>query len=146
MIRHALELLLYILIRDLDLILGDLEALVLTELDLRTRNDRRLEDDILALLERHRLDVRTRHDIFHLLVFQSLSECFRRDEIIKRFLENRLLADMLLDDSARRLALAEARDIHLRREALASALLCFVELCCYDLDGQNDLLILYFFC
>ena len=146
MICHVFKLVVDILVRDLDLILSNLEALVLAELNLGTRHDRGLEYDILALFERHRLDIRTRHDVFHLLVFQSLSECLRCDEIVKRLLKDRLLADMLLDHLARRLALAESRDVHLRCEALAGTLLSLVELCRYDLDGQDDLLVLYFFC
>jgi hypothetical protein len=51
-----------------------------------------------------------------------------------------------LDDGARCLALAEARDADLVCQALAGALLGLVELSCDDFDGQDDLLVLYFFC
>ena len=142
-VLERLELLLDILVRDVDFVLRDIEALVVAELHLRTRRDRSLEDEILALFERLDVDARARHRV-DLLLVESLAQCLRSDDI-ESFLQDSVLADVALDDHARSLALAETRDAHAVCETLACLIDCLVDFCCFDLNRQRDLLVLSIF-
>ena len=144
-ILHSLQLLVHVLIRDcLDLLLN-LQALVVTELDLRTRRNRCLEDEILALFQRHDVDLRARHRL-ELLLVECLVKGFRCEVVLKGIVQDIVLAEMRLHDLARSLALAETRDIHTVSEALAGTLNSFLYFCCFHFDGESYLLVLAVFC
>jgi len=142
-VLERLELLLDILIRDVHFVLRHVEALVVTELDFRTRRDRCLEDEVLALFQRLDVDARTRYRI-DLLLIECLAEGLRSNDV-ESLLQDSILADVALDDHARSLALAEARDADAICEALACLLDCLVDLCCFDFNRQSDLLVLSIF-
>ena len=144
-IGETINLLLDIFVRDIVHFFLNLEAFVIAELDLGTRHDRRFEHDVLAVLERDDVDLRARDDRLDVLFFHSGFDGIRREKF-KRFLQDGVLADMRLDDLARRLALAEAGNFHLVCEAAASAALRLVEIGGRSLDRQDDLLVLYVFC
>ena len=141
---HALDFLVDVLIRDLIDLLFDLDALVLAERDLGLRREACLEDDVLALFQSHDLDVRARNGR-HVLLLQGIGKRLVRHGV-KRRIENCLLADALLDDAARRLALAKARDAHAVRKILASLRLSLLQDLRFYLYCQHDLVVVHLLC
>ena len=95
---------------------GEVEAACSRRADLRADLDRRLEDERLAFLGLHDLDVgvRERQD---LLLDERLA-IGRLDEVLDRVVEDGARAERALEDGARRLAGAEPGDARAAREVL----------------------------
>ena len=93
----------------------EVEALVVAELDLGPHLDRGLEDERLALLGLHDVDVGIgqRQDV---LLDERLAVGVL-DEVVDGLVEDRAGAEVALEDRARRLARTEAGDARSAREA-----------------------------
>ena len=141
---HALDFLVDVLIRDLIDLLFNLDALVLAERYLGLCREACLEDDILSLFQCHDLDIGARNGR-HVLLLQGVGKRLVRHGVKCR-IKNRLLADALLDDMARRLALAEAWDAHAVCKVLASLRLGLLQDLRFYLYCQHDLVVVHLLC
>ena len=128
----------------LDLLVGgirrrqlDAQAAVAGDGDLGTDLDRRVELDRPFLLAAGDLDLR-RGDEVDVVLADRLGEVLR-DRVAQRLLARRADADAGLEHPAGRLAVAEARQLHLAGDGLERPVDVAIELVLLDLDVQLDL-------
>ena len=144
MLTHALNLTLDVLLGHGDFRLLHLQPLVVAERDLGALRELRRKDDILALFECNNINLGAR-DRLHILLRQSVLEGLLGNAL-KCLLQDRILADKILDDLTGCLALAETGNVHASGNALCSAVCCLFKLRLLNFNRQSDLAVFTMLC
>ena len=142
-ILERLELLFNVFIRYSFYVLFHLQAFVFAEFNFRTRRNRSLEYEILAIFKGFDVDLRAANRL-NLLFFKSISESLGAYDI-ECFLHDSIHAHVALDDLARSLALAETRNIYTVAKTLYSLFHCLGNFRSFNLHRQSNLLVFTIF-